>query len=96
MQQVNRLNLPCPVPSYVTGLGEKILRLGKTLGFRVFFKRSPNLSSPLRSDKIRVPMNKKAGVVYMAKCACSATYNGEIGCTLEKRFGQHVVPTMVH
>ncbi|KFD45533.1 hypothetical protein M514_13592 [Trichuris suis] len=75
---------------YYKGLSEKIQRLGRTLGFSVSYKRGPNLRSLLRSDKVRLPPDEHTGVVYEVKCSCSATYIGETGFTLARRFLQRM------
>ncbi|KFD49154.1 hypothetical protein M513_09978 [Trichuris suis] len=84
------LHNPCLVIPYVAGFGEKIVRLGRQLGFRVFFKSSPNLRSILRKDTTKIPTNKKTGLVYAVECACSGIYIGETGNTLEHRFKEHI------
>ncbi|KFD47277.1 hypothetical protein M513_11877 [Trichuris suis] len=66
----NTLHNPCVVIPYVAGLGEKIIRLGRQLGLRVFFKSSPNLRSILRNDKSKIPSNKRTASVYAVERAC--------------------------
>ncbi|KFD50077.1 hypothetical protein M514_09037 [Trichuris suis] len=85
-------NQQCPVLvlPYYSGLSEKIRRLGHSLNFNVRFKSSCNLRSIVRSDKIKVPFDSRPGVVYEIKCGCNASYIGETGNTLFRRFDQHM------
>ncbi|KFD47486.1 hypothetical protein M513_11647 [Trichuris suis] len=41
-------------------------------------------------DKIKVPLDERPGVVYKVTCCCNASYIGETGNTLLRRFNQHV------
>ncbi|KFD46531.1 hypothetical protein M513_12582 [Trichuris suis] len=88
--EYENLNIPRLVLPYFVGLGEKILGLGRILVFKVFFKSSSSLRSILRKDKTKVPINKKTGLVYMVKCACSAAYISETSGTLEQRLNEHM------
>ncbi|KFD66310.1 hypothetical protein M514_08504 [Trichuris suis] len=85
-------NQQCPVLvlPYYSELSEKIRRLGHSLNFNVQFKSSCNLRSTVRSDKIKVPFDSRPGVVYEIKCGCNASYIGETGNTLFRRFDQHM------
>ncbi|KFD67853.1 hypothetical protein M514_19936 [Trichuris suis] len=67
-----------------------IRRLGHSLNFNVRFKSSCNLRSIVRSDKIKVPFDSRPGVVYEIKCGCNASYIGETGNTLFRRFDRHM------
>ncbi|KFD48347.1 hypothetical protein M513_10759 [Trichuris suis] len=58
--------------------------------FRIFFKSSSNLRSLLRNDKIKVPFEERAGVVYEIKCGCNASYIGETGKSLLDVFNEHM------
>ncbi|KFD51306.1 hypothetical protein M513_07711 [Trichuris suis] len=87
--KLDTLQHPCLVVPYIVGLGEKIVALGRRLGFRVFFKSSPNLRSLLRTDKPKIPRDKKLDLFMQSECECSAIYIGETGNTLEHRFNQH-------
>ncbi|KFD46698.1 hypothetical protein M513_12408 [Trichuris suis] len=57
--KLDTLQHPCLVVPYIVGLGEKIVALGRRLGFPVFFKSSPNLRSLVRIDKPKIPRDKK-------------------------------------
>ncbi|KFD50671.1 hypothetical protein M513_08478 [Trichuris suis] len=81
---------PVMVLPYYTGIGELFKRLRKTLGFTVYFKTSCSLRTFLRNDKIKVPADKRPGVVYKITCGRNASYVGETGNTLSHRFNQHV------
>ncbi|KFD61300.1 hypothetical protein M514_26548 [Trichuris suis] len=61
---------PVMVLPYYTGIGELFKRLGKTLGFTVYFKTSCSLRTFLRNDKIKVPADKRPGVIYKITCGC--------------------------
>ncbi|KFD63470.1 hypothetical protein M514_24396 [Trichuris suis] len=74
---------------YFPGLGDKIRRISKTIGFAVFFKSSTNLRSILRSDKVKLSAEERPGAVYNVRCGCGATYIGETGHTVAHRFRQH-------
>ncbi|KFD64831.1 hypothetical protein M514_02393 [Trichuris suis] len=67
-----------------------IQRLGRRLQFSVCYKRGPNLRSLLRSDKVKLPIDRFPSVVYEVKCSCWASYIGETGFTLAHRFSQHM------
>ncbi|KFD52649.1 hypothetical protein M513_06496 [Trichuris suis] len=86
----NDLSGPRILLPYYKGLSEKIQRLGRRLQFSVCYKRGPNLRSLLRTDKVKLPIDKFPGVVYEVKCSCSASYIGETGFTLAHTFSQHV------
>ncbi|KFD63735.1 hypothetical protein M514_24088, partial [Trichuris suis] len=58
--------------------------------FRIYFRSSASLRSILRKDKIKVPYDERPGVVYEIKCSCNASYIGETGNTLFRRFDQHM------
>ncbi|KFD54746.1 hypothetical protein M514_04446 [Trichuris suis] len=81
---------PVMVLPYYTGIGELFKRLGKTLGFTVYFRTSCSLRTFLRNDKRKVPSDERPGVVYKITCGCNASYVGETGNTLSRRFNQHV------
>ncbi|KFD53929.1 hypothetical protein M513_05196 [Trichuris suis] len=91
-RRVHKNDLPGPriLLPYYKGLSEKIQRLGRRLHFSVCYKRGPNLRSLLRTDKVKLPIDKFPGVVYEVKCSCSASYIGETGFTLAHRFSQHM------
>uniref|UniRef100_A0A5S6Q799 GIY-YIG domain-containing protein n=1 Tax=Trichuris muris TaxID=70415 RepID=A0A5S6Q799_TRIMR len=42
-----------------------------------------------RSEKIKVPLDRRPGVVYEIKCGCHASYIGETGKGLLDRFHEH-------
>uniref|UniRef100_A0A5S6QBN7 GIY-YIG domain-containing protein n=1 Tax=Trichuris muris TaxID=70415 RepID=A0A5S6QBN7_TRIMR len=48
------------------------------------------LRSILRSDKIKVPFDKRPGVIYEIKCCWNASYIGETGNNLLHRFREHL------
>ncbi|KFD46175.1 hypothetical protein M513_12949 [Trichuris suis] len=75
---------------YYCGLGERLQRLGRQHGYRVYFKSSPSLRSLVRNDKIRLPFKDRPGVVYEIKCGCNASYIRETGNTLLDRFGDYM------
>ncbi|KFD64585.1 hypothetical protein M514_23187 [Trichuris suis] len=74
---------------YYCGLGERLQRLGRQHGYRVYFKSSPSLRSLVRNDKIRLPFKDRPGVVYEIKCGCNASYIRETGNTLLDTFNEH-------
>uniref|UniRef100_A0A5S6QS56 Reverse transcriptase domain-containing protein n=1 Tax=Trichuris muris TaxID=70415 RepID=A0A5S6QS56_TRIMR len=74
---------------YLTGLGEKLIRLGKSFNFKIFFKSAPNMRTILRNDKSTIPLEEKPGVVYAVNCDCGATYIGETGNSINHRFMEH-------
>uniref|UniRef100_A0A5S6QJZ5 Reverse transcriptase domain-containing protein n=1 Tax=Trichuris muris TaxID=70415 RepID=A0A5S6QJZ5_TRIMR len=76
--------------AYYAGLCEKILRLGKRLDFRTFFKGALNLRSILRNDKVKTKIETHPGIVYLIKCSCSDKYIGESGNSLIHRFNEHM------
>ncbi|KFD47530.1 hypothetical protein M513_11574 [Trichuris suis] len=80
-----RLTLP-----YYAGLREKVKRLGKRMGFTVWFKGNRTLRSILRNDKEKVPLDQCPGLVYEIKCECSASYIGEADNTLAHRYQEHM------
>ncbi|KFD60687.1 hypothetical protein M514_10612, partial [Trichuris suis] len=95
-QRINRPDVPLPehngpscpllVLPYYKGIGEKIRRMGKEVGFKTYFKSSSTLRAMLRNDKRRLPPEDKPGVL----CSCSASYIGETGNSLSQRFSQHL------
>ncbi|KFD63545.1 hypothetical protein M514_24258 [Trichuris suis] len=64
------------------GFGEKIRRVGKEIGLKIFFKSSASLGSMVRHGKMRLPPEEKAGVVYEVLRSCSTSYIGEMGNSL--------------
>ncbi|KFD45899.1 hypothetical protein M513_13237 [Trichuris suis] len=91
-RRVHRNGLPGPriLLPYYKGLSGKIQTLGRRLQFSVCYKRGQNLRSLLRTDKVKLPIDKLPGVIYEVKCSCSASYIGETGFTLADRFSQHI------
>ncbi|KFD54739.1 hypothetical protein M513_04439, partial [Trichuris suis] len=99
-QRINRPDVPLPehngpscpllVLPYYKGIGEKIRRMGKEVGFKTYFKSSSTLRAMLRNDKRRLPPEDKPGVIYEVLCSCSASYIGETGNSLSQRFSQHL------
>uniref|UniRef100_A0A5S6QNK9 Carbamoyl phosphate synthase arginine-specific large chain n=1 Tax=Trichuris muris TaxID=70415 RepID=A0A5S6QNK9_TRIMR len=43
-----------------------------------------------RSDKIKIPFDRRPGVIYEIKCCCNASYIGETGNNLLHRFREHL------
>ncbi|KFD54643.1 hypothetical protein M513_04343, partial [Trichuris suis] len=85
-QRTNRPEVPLPdhngpspllVLPYYKGIGEKIRRMGKEVGFKTYFKSSSTLRA-------------MPGVIYEVLCSCSASYIGETGNSLSQRFSQHL------
>ncbi|KFD48073.1 hypothetical protein M513_11016 [Trichuris suis] len=68
-RQFHYLILPC-----YNGLGEKIKRMGRAIGFEVYFKSAASPRSIVKGDKIRPVPNEELGDIYEIKCACSASY----------------------
>ncbi|KFD45341.1 hypothetical protein M513_13783 [Trichuris suis] len=68
-RRVHKNDLPGPriLLPYYKGLSEKIQRLGRRLQLSVCYKRGPNLRSLLRTDKVKLPIDKFPGVVYEMK-----------------------------
>ena len=75
---------------YVRGLSESIRRILTPLGVRVSFRPNTTLRQLLVKPKDRVPMDKRAAVVYQIPCAnCPAIYVGQTGRCLGKRIKEH-------
>uniref|UniRef100_A0A5S6R5Y2 GIY-YIG domain-containing protein n=1 Tax=Trichuris muris TaxID=70415 RepID=A0A5S6R5Y2_TRIMR len=83
-------NNPVLVLPYYRGLGEKIQWLGRSLNFKVRFQSSVPFRSILRTDKIKIPFDRRPGVIYEIKCCCNAYYIGETGNNLLHRFREHL------
>ncbi|KFD62914.1 hypothetical protein M514_24954 [Trichuris suis] len=81
---------PLLILPYYNGLGEKIKRMGRTVGFQVYFKSAASVRSIVRNDKVRMAPNEKPGVIYEILCTCSASYIGETGNSLSHRYEQHL------
>lgn len=75
---------------YVKGLGEKLVRLGNVLDFRIHFRSTPNMRAILGGDKTVIPLEDKPGVVYAVKCGRGAIYIGETGNSIKHRFTEHM------
>ncbi|KFD63316.1 hypothetical protein M514_07245 [Trichuris suis] len=78
--------VPLLILPYDNGLGEKIKRMGRTIGFQVYFKSAASVRSIVRNDKVRLAPNGKPGVIYEILCTCSASYMGETVNTLPHRY----------
>ncbi|KFD48190.1 hypothetical protein M513_10904 [Trichuris suis] len=78
------------LPPYHNRAGERILNLAHSLNLKFRFTSSHSPLSIVRNDKIKVPFNRRPGVVYNIKCGCNASYIGETGNTLLDRFKQHM------
>ncbi|KFD56744.1 hypothetical protein M514_02421 [Trichuris suis] len=86
-EHVPRPTVPLLILPYYKGLGEKIKRMGRTIGFQVYFKSAASLRSVVR---IRLRLNENPGVIYEIMCTCSASYIGVTGNTLSHRYEQHL------
>uniref|UniRef100_A0A5S6R4T8 GIY-YIG domain-containing protein n=1 Tax=Trichuris muris TaxID=70415 RepID=A0A5S6R4T8_TRIMR len=82
------MSRPICIP-YYPGIGEKIWKIAKSIGYTIAFKSLPNLRSILRSDKVRIPPDKRPGVIYSIRCGCGARYIGETGHTVLHRLKDH-------
>ncbi|KFD58369.1 hypothetical protein M514_00595 [Trichuris suis] len=85
----DRSNSPVVFLPHYCDLGERLQRLGRLHGRRVYFKSSPNLRSLVRNDKIKIPFEERTAVVYEIKRCCTVFYMGETGNTLLYRFNEH-------
>uniref|UniRef100_A0A5S6QX89 GIY-YIG domain-containing protein n=1 Tax=Trichuris muris TaxID=70415 RepID=A0A5S6QX89_TRIMR len=74
---------------YYPGIGEQIRKIAKNFGYTIAFKSLKDLRSILRSDKVKIPTDKKPGVVYAINCGCGARYFGETGHTGLHRLKEH-------
>ncbi|KFD60446.1 hypothetical protein M514_07748 [Trichuris suis] len=72
------------------GLGVKIKRMGRTIGFQVYFKSAASVRPIVRNEKIRLAPNEKPGVIYEILYTCPASYIGETGNTLSHRYEEHL------
>ncbi|KFD46361.1 hypothetical protein M513_12777 [Trichuris suis] len=89
-EHVPSLTVPLLILPYYNGLGEKIKRTGRTIGFQVYFKSAASVRSIVRNDRVRLAPNEKAGVIYEILCTFSASYIGETGNRLSHRYEQHL------
>ena len=78
------------VVPYVRGPSEGIRRVLRSVGVKCYFKPHSSLGRILSSHKDPVPREKRTGVVYRVPCgACSETYVGQTGRTVEHRLKEH-------
>uniref|UniRef100_A0A5S6QBT1 Helix-turn-helix domain-containing protein n=1 Tax=Trichuris muris TaxID=70415 RepID=A0A5S6QBT1_TRIMR len=64
---------------YYPVIGEQIRKIAKNFGYTIAFKSLKDLRSILRSDKVKIPTDRRPRVVYAIKCGCGARYFGETG-----------------
>uniref|UniRef100_A0A5S6QW34 GIY-YIG domain-containing protein n=1 Tax=Trichuris muris TaxID=70415 RepID=A0A5S6QW34_TRIMR len=74
---------------YYPGIGEQIRKIAKNFGYTIAFKNLKDLRSILRSDKVKIPTDRRPGVVYAINCGCGARYFGETGHTGLHRLKEH-------
>uniref|UniRef100_A0A5S6R594 Reverse transcriptase domain-containing protein n=1 Tax=Trichuris muris TaxID=70415 RepID=A0A5S6R594_TRIMR len=74
---------------YYPVIGEQIQKIAKNFGYTIAFKSLKDLRSILRSDKVKIPTDRRPGVVYAIKCGCGARYFGETGHTGLHKLKEH-------
>ncbi|KFD51343.1 hypothetical protein M513_07748 [Trichuris suis] len=89
-EHVPRPTVPLIILPCYKGLGVKIKRMGRTIGFQVYFKSAASVRPIVRNEKIRLAPNEKPGVIYEILYTCPASYIGETGNTSSHRYEEHL------
>ena len=79
----------CPLP-YIQGVSEKLERIYKKYGAKIYHKPYNTLRNILVNPKDKTPIDKKSGVVYKIECGdCDLKYIGETKISIGERISEH-------